>query len=1172
MSKVNQSAAPYYNDYDSNKQYTQLLALPGRVAQAREITQIQSVVKDIVKSVGDSILKDGNVIEGCQVNINASKTTATVSPGKVYLNGMVLPVNGGVGTDGELLPISVEITGKETETIGFILRETLITEYEDNTLRDPAQGYDNFNQPGCHRIKSEVDIVVNDPASAILVTLIDGAIAVEKYAPDYDTLTQTLARRTYDESGSYIVEGLNVRIEANTNDASKINVVVESGKAYVLGYELKIPAARKIPLDRALSTIPVTRNTVYSGDYRLSEGEYVASITAVEGTLTHTDGNMSAPSSNTATQNIIMPENAIEFSDILSVSSGGTTYTKGVDYELILDGTLAYIRWKGTSKYPTASYTITYNYIARFIQGVDYELISVEGRHTLHWISGGSTPNEGQSLRIVYDQYLARKDIVYIDQYGGISIIQGTPAQYGLEVLPESPVNTLPLAHIYHSPGSQFNGSTVSNVGLTRFTMNDIQNLLRRVRNLEYNQVITSLQDDTRQRTVSGTKKSMFTDPLIDFSKVDYYYNLKDGLLVDETLPFYDATIDFESNICYLPLVSKSYDISYSSRSNTKNYGRLATLAKTGESVVLSQMNATKTFMINPYSAFPQLPEISLTPAVDSWIEESIITVPRSQNSSEVVTSSTRHLESSVVRGGSFENYTTTQTDIKDTAIGTRVSTSTSESVISEISLTYIRGREITVSGGNFPPMLDNIKCYFDGELIPIYPMSTTTAGTDVVADSDPMLGTGSIRSAADGTISARFTIPANKFLTGIREVRLETSTPGYDVEGSAFALYQASGTSRTIQRTVTTLTTVLLNRVITVNSTTYIDPVAQTFVLDRMTMVSGIDVYFASAPTADTPVTCDIREVVNGNITPNILAHKTLSASQVRPYLSSDSRTATRFEFDDPVLLEENKEYAFVLRSTSTEYRVWVANLGENDILTGESVVSNPYLIGVMMSSSNNSSWTTHQTSDIKFRLIADQYSMTNEMFFDDITADDYSRIYLIADSIIPEGTSISWYYSTDSGVNYNPISPYYIKLLNKLEKNLSIRAVLNRGSNPNLSPIVAIDSISASLSRYDLSGKYLSLEFPGNDYNRVDIIVDTYLPNDSVSMKIYVSNDNGETLIDTTLQSTESLNYGWSESVYKAIMPTESSSCKVIIEMSSTSAYQTPAFSKLRAITYTE
>jgi hypothetical protein len=186
MSRVNTKQAPYYDDFDPSKQYYKLLAIPGRVAQAREITQLQTVMQEIVKSIGDSILSNGDVVEGCQVIVAADKKSVTVTDGKVYMEGIVTPVKSA----------NVPITGVGIETIGVKIKEMIITEDDDPTLKDPAQGYDNYGQAGCNRLRRELEVVANDPDASIIAQIIDGSLSVETYAPAYDTLTQTLARRT----------------------------------------------------------------------------------------------------------------------------------------------------------------------------------------------------------------------------------------------------------------------------------------------------------------------------------------------------------------------------------------------------------------------------------------------------------------------------------------------------------------------------------------------------------------------------------------------------------------------------------------------------------------------------------------------------------------------------------------------------------------------------------------------------------------------------------------------------------------------------------------------------------------------------------------------------------------------------------------------------------------
>ena len=1151
---TNKSVAPYYDDYDSSKQYTHLLAIPGRVAQAREITQIQSVVKDIVKSIGDSILKDGNIIEGCQVIVDSTKTRVTVTAGKLYIHGMVLPVE----------ETTVFITGKGTETIGAKLVDYLITEVEDPTLKDPAQGYDNFNQPGCHRIQSQVAIVVNDPSSAIISLLIDGEVSVERYAPEYDTLTQTLARRTYDESGSYIVEGLNVRTE-ETLRQDKYNIVIEAGKSYVLGYELKIPTARRILANKAITFSPVVARRTYSSsgsqEYVLySDHPYIKEILKVVGVKEVTE-------QYTISTNVdSVPLQQKDVYRLKSIRQGDNTYTIGTsssDGDCFLDqsGTTYYIKWNGTNNYPApnVAFNVTYEYYKVYEAGTDYELTITSEGHALRWV--GDTPEDDTVFTVDFLQYLARKDVVYMDKYGSIAVLEGIPAEYNQDVAPEAPLNTLTLAIINNPPNGsvyvapQSEAIVVNNIGLTRFTMSDIQTLLNRLKTMEYDQAVLALNDEARN-DATANKRGIFTDPLIDLSHIDLYFNKQNsGAIIDPNKPAFDMALDLTSNICYLPINTRTSEVRYDETSSSKLGGRLITLSTAGENVVLSQMNATKSFLINPYSVFPQLPEVSVTPSVDSWIDDNIIHVPVSIQDSAVVSMSTRTIDNRQGWQINDRNYASrTSSSTVDTAIGVRTTTSTSDDIISERAITYIRRRQLTVEGYDFPSNLDNIKGYFDGVLVPLSPIDGTEAGTE----------SGTVKSNDEGYLKATFMIPEN-ILTGTREVLLKSDTvrDGYQSEG--FTLYIAQGTSRTIQRTVTTLTTVLLQRTTTNTiSSVYVDPVGQTFVLDRMTMIKGIDLYFESKPSINTPVVCEIREVNNGTITSQIHAHKSLSPDQVN--VSSNGSVATRFNFDDPVLLEENKEYAFVVRSTSDAYTVWVSELGGIDVATNTPVLKNSYMTGVMLSSSNNSTWTAHQTTDLKFRLIEDVYDISSTVQFNEISASEFSRVYLSADSAIPSGTTVSWSYSLD-GTNYETIAPYNIMNLSSMNTAISIRATMSREGSINLSPMIALDTISVTTSCYDTKGYYVSRNITGlSAYTKVKIVIDTYEPS-GTNIAVKVSHNNGTTVLDAVKESSTSLSFGWQESTYTVTVPS-STSCRIFIGATSVSKAVTPAFRRLRAI----
>lgn len=63
--QTNFNVAPFYDDYDEDKQYYRILFRPATAVQARELTQLQTMMQKQISRFGDSIYKDGSVVEGC---------------------------------------------------------------------------------------------------------------------------------------------------------------------------------------------------------------------------------------------------------------------------------------------------------------------------------------------------------------------------------------------------------------------------------------------------------------------------------------------------------------------------------------------------------------------------------------------------------------------------------------------------------------------------------------------------------------------------------------------------------------------------------------------------------------------------------------------------------------------------------------------------------------------------------------------------------------------------------------------------------------------------------------------------------------------------------------------------------------------------------------------------
>ena len=61
----NLNQAPYFDDYDAEKQFYRVMFKPGYAIQARELTQLQSILQNQVESFGDNIFKEGSIVKGC---------------------------------------------------------------------------------------------------------------------------------------------------------------------------------------------------------------------------------------------------------------------------------------------------------------------------------------------------------------------------------------------------------------------------------------------------------------------------------------------------------------------------------------------------------------------------------------------------------------------------------------------------------------------------------------------------------------------------------------------------------------------------------------------------------------------------------------------------------------------------------------------------------------------------------------------------------------------------------------------------------------------------------------------------------------------------------------------------------------------------------------------------
>lgn len=179
-----------------------------------------------------------------------------------------------------------------------------------------------------------------------------------------------------------------------------------------------------------------------------------------------------------------------------------------------------------------------------------------------------------------------------------------------------------------------------------------------------------------------------------------------------------------------------------------------------------------------------------------------------------------------------------------------------------------------------------------------------------------------------------------------------------------------------------------------------YLDPLAQTFIIgDSVTggcFLSKVDLFFATKPASDNPlpVTVQIRTVENGIPTNKVLPFSTVTlrpdqinvSEQKIQYIDESGTvvttgnydTPTTFEFESPVYVEDTAEYAIVILSDSTDYNVWIAQVGS--VVPGQNtLVSKQPHTGVLFKSQNASTWTAVQNQDLKFTLYRANFNISD-------------------------------------------------------------------------------------------------------------------------------------------------------------------------------------------------
>ena len=155
-------------------------------------------------------------------------------------------------------------------------------------------------------------------------------------------------------------------------------------------------------------------------------------------------------------------------------------------------------------------------------------------------------------------------------------------------------------------------------------------------------------------------------------------------------------------------------------------------------------------------------------------------------------------------------------------------------------------------------------------------------------------------------------------------------------------------------------------------------DPICQSFYVDKPdgVYVTSIDLFF-SAKSATLPVTMQLRTMVNGYPTTEVLPFGEVNMAAANINTSTDATEATTFTFPSPVFLQAGKEYGFVALANVDDFTIYTCRLGEKT-LDDNRLVSKQPTLGSMFKSQNAETWTPEQMEDVKFKINIAEFDTT--------------------------------------------------------------------------------------------------------------------------------------------------------------------------------------------------
>lgn len=1067
---------PGYSDrFDRSREHFGLgFSDEPRFLQSAELNEMQSMADDKLSRVADYILQDGRKMSG---------TDPVVTPivGDDENVSVRLPLAsvyvGGFVHDVAELIVSIPTTG--SLTIGVRVTEETVDSVSDADLRGQIEGTEAYMEPGAIRVRMSAawgHSADGDAEPLVAVYDVrDGVILTNSTQIDYSEIYNAIETYSRESNGSYVFNGFQVAALGPGVDGKQQFTMAE-GAAYVNGRRIDRSQNMRFLIEeepdlRPVSAEPHAFTEATGGTQTFTLSKSpIASVGDVTIIKDVTETIVHGGFSGAADT---LANSSVE--SIIEIKQGGTTFASPVDW-LLSSGE---IDWSpgGAEPAPGSSYTVHYRYYENVApDSVTRDSITVSG------------PANGTNVLVDYVYKLPRIDVVAMDMFGQVVYLKGVSA-ISRPRRPSISSTHLEIAQVINRWGI---APTLVQSATRNVPYSEITDMREAILDLYDLVAQERLKNDINAREVAA-KRGVFVDPFIDD-------DLRDQGIAQ--------TAAINVGKLRLPVAARVHEF--------PAFLGVHLLDSTDE-ILISQMRETGSMKINPYATFTPMPgRASLVPSTDIWTD-----------TETVWPSATTARFDPPDRGPEGNNTTITSIEL-DTRIELIRSTT--------VAADFIRVRDVAYRLEGFIEGETLSGVYFDG--IDVAP------GADGPAD-------------ANGVITGMFEVPAN-VPQGTKRVEFEGSNGtrasstyigSGEITIEEYRLAVAlDGTTEELPRPVNEITVInqtTINNVapnidgVVRDAATFggrgggeagshgSDPLAQTFLLTEGRCVSAIRLKCTVRGAASNAIFVQIRTTSLGLPTGTILAEAFVSGTDL---VEGEWFTA---RFAVPVYLEQGREYSFVVLTDDADHSMAVAEVGKID-QAGTVVAEQPFVVGVLLSSSNAVTWTVHNDRDLVFQVIGSRFEpLTKTVPIGAFTATKMSDIIVAAGVEYPENVvSVELALIRPNGEVIRAAPGQRIRLDEYVE-NETIQIAAELTGSERVTPFLyaGVQVIEGELAA---SADYVSRVMSAEDADRVTATFDALLlagssvaveigqPGDFVAVSVSSATQLGDGLIEQTYERT--------------------------------------------------